>query len=148
MEPQPHLSESCKNYVGQQLELRFHRNFIVWTEVVNGISREYPEANQLDGLIVKIIPTDFFSQREISIRGFRGRIIDESKKFSNFYAVAVPAASGADFNFTDNLCPDWRIWFSRNELPAPTLAFQQLQGIDLVAGFGTITGVSPLNVNQ
>jgi hypothetical protein len=138
MEPQPHLAESCIDYIGHELEIRFHAKFLAWTQVVDGISQEYPDVDEVVGLKVKIVPTDFFSQRNVSMRGFRGRIVDGSNRFTNFYAVAVPAVSGADFNFTDTQCPDWRIWLSHNELPAPTLAFQQFRGIDMVAGFGTI----------
>jgi hypothetical protein len=99
----------------------------------------------VDGLLVEIVPTDFFSEREVSVRGFRGRVIDDSGRFSGFYAVAVPGVSGADFNFTDTPYPDWRIWLSPHELPAPTLAFQQLRGIDLITGFGTISQAPPLH---
>jgi hypothetical protein len=137
-EPTPRLSESCKDYMGHTLELRFHWKFLVWTQVVDGISGEYPDMAKVDGLVVKIVPTDFFAQRDVSIRGCRGRIIDESGRFSDFYAIAVPGLSGKEFNFTDTPCADWRVWLSRHELPAPTLAFQQLRGIDLVAGFGYI----------
>jgi hypothetical protein len=93
---------------------------------------------KVDGLVVKIIPTDFFAQRDVSIRGFRGRIIDGSGRFSDFYAVAIPGLSGKEFNFTDTPCADWRVWLSRNELPAQMLAPKQLLSTDLIAGFGYI----------
>jgi hypothetical protein len=137
-EATPRLSEACRDYVGHTLELRFHHKFLVWTQVIDGNSGEYPDMAKVDGFVVKIVPTDFFAQRDVSIRGFRGRIIDESGWFSDFYAVAVPGLSGTEFNFTDMPCADWRVWLSRHELPAPTLGFQQLRGIDMIAGFGYI----------
>ena len=138
-EPTPRLSDACRAYVGHTFALRFYcRLNACWTQVIGTDIIEYPDMFEMEGIMAQVIPVEFFSQRDATTRGFRGTIATGDHRFSGFYVVAAPGISGTEFNFTDTPCSEWRVWLSQQELPAPTLAFRQLRGVDMVAGYGSI----------
>jgi hypothetical protein len=140
-EADPQLSDACRSCVGDTLALRFNYG-MGWTQVTAGECSEYSsifETSGLEGLEVEVIPNEFFGQKGVITRGFMGKISQGDHRFSSFNVVAVPYRSGTEFNFTDNACPEWKIWLSEKPLPVPTKSFRQLtRGGNLVAGYASI----------
>jgi len=96
---------------------------------------EYPDMLEMENLMAEVVPTAFFAQKDVPIRGLRGKITSPGSRFAGYYIIAVAGIPGEVSNFTDNVCT-WRCWLSEKEIPAPTKSFRQVRnhGVDMIAG--------------
>jgi hypothetical protein len=93
------------------------------------------------GTVVKVIPTEFFSQGDTTTRGFRGQVHADGHPFDQMHiitgpmvALSTPPEESCIFDFSEHLSPEWKFWLSESEMVIPTKSYRQLVGFDLISG--------------
>lgn len=133
MEFSSSLSASCESFLKKRLSARFVNGW--------GWSLTPDLASSFDRLIngstVSVIP-DAFLMRDQRICGFTGMISTKDHPLGNRQMLATPMSDGNCWNFTDHVCPAWRLYIGAGELSWPLDGWPRLIGAGIVAGYGSV----------
>ena len=70
--------------------------------------------------------------------GITGRVVQAPAPYEFTRFVAFIMSDGADYDFTGNIAPCWRVIFGNGNLDLETTWFPLLDGDDAILGYGTI----------
>jgi hypothetical protein len=122
-------------YVGKRLAARSEPGWGWTLRTQDGLE---PEENpKIVSSDFSVIPVEFFPESGC-LRGFVGRVCEETFPLHDSRVVAFTMSDGCCFDFEANICFAWRFLFGDGELDLTDLNRPTVNGIDILAGYGSV----------
>ena len=131
------LSDSCRDYVGRNLIIRFVGGW-GWTINTPNDCLPYDDQEAVSLTSAEVVPISFISHESASTRGFSGTIVGPNHLLHDMPVLAITMSDGFDYDFTTNICRAWRFWLGHGDIVCPPDSFPRLRGSHIIGGYGSV----------